>query len=66
MTEAELLALSHAGKQLLWWRRFFAKLDLTLDQNFVLNCDNLQTVQLMIQDTPKLVTKLRHVNIHQH
>ncbi len=65
-TEAELLALSHAGKQLLWWRRFFVKLDLTLDQNFVLNCDNLQTVRLMIQDAPKLVTKLRHVDIHQH
>ncbi len=42
------------------------KLDLTLNQNFVLNCDNLQTVWLMIQDILKLVTKLRHIDIYQH
>ena len=29
-------------------------------------CDNLQTIGLLIKDSPKLVTKLKHVDIQQH
>jgi hypothetical protein len=65
-TEAELLALSHTAAQLYWWQRFFNEIHLNLNQEFMILCDNLQTVRLMLQDTPKLVTKLKHVDIHQH
>ena len=65
-TEAELMALSHAAKELLWWQRFFTGIQLDLDQEYQINCDNLQTVGLILKETPRLVTKLKHVDIHQH
>ena len=65
-TEAELLALSHLCAWLFWWRRVFTNLQLDLDSETTVNCDNLQTVRLMMNQSPKLVTKLRHVDIHQH
>ena len=30
----------------------------------MIECNNLQTVGLIIKDRPELTTKLRHVNIH--
>lgn len=63
-TEAELLALSHTASKFYWWQRVFDYLALNLRQEYVVNCDNLQTVRLLPQDAPKLVTKLRHVDIH--
>ena len=65
-TEAELLALSHTASEMYWWLRIFDSLTLKLGQEYVINCDNLQTVRLLHQDAPKLVTKLRHVDIHNH
>ena len=65
-TEAELLALSHICAWLFWWRRVFENLSLDLDSETTVNCDNLQTVRLMMKEAPKLVTKLKHVDIHQH
>jgi hypothetical protein len=65
-TEAELLSLSNAGKEVIWWERFFKHIRLDLDHKSVINCDNQQTVGLVNKETPKLVTKLRHVDIHQH
>ena len=37
-----------------------------LNKGFKLNCDNLQTVRLLIKNSPRLITKLKHVDIHQH
>ena len=65
-TKAELLALSHVLAWLLWWGRFFDELDLDINQDLTVNYDNIQTVGLMIKDLPKLVTKLKHIDIHQH
>ena len=65
-TEAELLALSHTASWLIWWRRFFDNISLSLDEDPTIWCDNLQTVRLMMKDSPKLVTKLKHVDIHSH
>ena len=65
-TEAELLALSHICAWLFWWQRVFENLQLDLDSEATVWCDNLQTVGLMMKETPKLVTKLKHVDIHQH
>jgi len=65
-TEAELLSLSHGAKELYWWQRFFDAIDLDLDAPYKIQSDNLQTVRLLLKETPKLVTKLKHVDIHQH
>ena len=37
-----------------------------IDEDLTALCDNLQTIRLMTKDAPKLVTKLRHINVHQH
>ena len=43
-TKAELIALSHAGMELIWWSCFFEEIGLTLDDRQTINCDNLQTI----------------------
>jgi hypothetical protein len=40
-TETELLALSHTAAQLYWWQRFFKEIDLNLNQDFMIHCDNI-------------------------
>ena len=39
-TEAELLALSQVGKEVVWWTNFFSKIKFRLPQNIVIHCDN--------------------------
>jgi hypothetical protein len=65
-TEAELLALSSAAKEALWWKRFFQSVNLELDHELVLQCDNKQTVGALQKDSNLLRTKLRHIDIHNH
>jgi len=65
-TEAELLSLSTAGAELQWWKRLFKGIMLDTQVEPTLYCDNLQTVNLMKKEAPKLDTKLRHVDVHQH
>ena len=65
-TEGELLAMSHLVAWLLFWARFFKNIGLSLDQELIVQCDNAQTVRLINMDAPKLVTKLKHIDIHQH
>jgi hypothetical protein len=65
-TEAELLALSSAAKEAIWWKRFFKSIDLELDHDLVLQCDNKQTVGVLQKDSNLIQTKLRHIDIHNH
>jgi hypothetical protein len=65
-TEAELLALSSAAKEAIWWKRFFQSIDLELDHDLVLQCDNKQTVGVLQKDSNLIRTKLRHIDIHNH
>jgi len=65
-TEAELQALATVSMWLLWHKRFFDCVDLQLDQNLTTYYDNLQTVRLMIKESPKFVIKLKHIDIKQH
>jgi hypothetical protein len=65
-TEAELLALSHAAKETQWWTRFFEAICFEPGHETTIRCDNLQTIRLLTESTPKLSTKLRHVDIHHH
>ena len=65
-TEAELLALTHAAKESLQMARICASIKLEMDGELQIYCDNRQTINLVRQETPKLITRLRHVDIHQH
>jgi hypothetical protein len=65
-TEAELLALSTTTKEAIWWQRFFKSLDFDTKESLQIDCDNLQTIRLLVENSPLLPTKLRHVDIHQH
>jgi hypothetical protein len=65
-TEAELLSLSFAVKEVMWWKRLFASIQFDMEHPLSINCDNLQTIRLLKKESPRLETKLRHVDIHQH
>jgi hypothetical protein len=40
-TEAELLALSHVAKDVIWWKRFFSSIKrLDINENIPILCDN--------------------------
>ena len=65
-TEAELLSLSNGAREVCWWIRFFKAINLCLDRNVEIFCDNQQTVGLLTKVDPELKTKLRHVDVHHH
>jgi Reverse transcriptase (RNA-dependent DNA polymerase) len=65
-TEAELLSLSTAAREVIWWRRFFINIKFDTQQTTQIHCDNLQTIGITTKETVKLETRLRHVDIHQH
>jgi hypothetical protein len=65
-TEAELLALSQTAKESIYLSRLFRALSLELDEPLVIECDNRQTIRLLVEEVTKLQTKLRHVDIHSH
>jgi hypothetical protein len=46
-TEAELLTLSLAGSELIWWKRLFKKVNFDLGIRPTLFCDNQQTVGII-------------------
>jgi len=63
-TEAELLSLSTAAVEIIWWQRFFKVIGFNIEREFTLLCDNMQTIRLLRQDIPKLDTKLRHIDVY--
>jgi transposase InsO family protein len=65
-TEAELLALSQTAKEAIFLSRLFKAMTLRLNEPLIIDCDNTQTLRLIKEDSTKLITKLRHVDIHQH
>ncbi|KAF5203380.1 Reverse transcriptase family protein, partial [Thalictrum thalictroides] len=65
-TEAELLALSHATKELIWMQRVLLGIRLDTDQEVEIFNDNIQTLRLLTKEDPLLQTKLKHVDIYQH
>ena len=65
-TEAELHALTEAAREVYYWKRIFRDLGLCLNHEITTGCDNLQTIRLLTKETPKLFTKLRHVDIKRH
>jgi hypothetical protein len=65
-TKSELLALSQTSKEAIFVNRLLAELSLQLDGSLLIECDNKQTLRLVTEEGVKLVTKLRHVDIHNH
>jgi hypothetical protein len=65
-TEAELLALSHAAKEVIGWKRLFQAIQLNFSQDISILCDNRQTIRLLTAETPQINTKLKHIDIHNH
>lgn len=65
-TEAELLAVSQVGKEVIWWQNLFREINFKLPEKMSIRCDNRQTIRLLTNESPQLTTKLRHVDIHHH
>lgn len=65
-TEAELTALSLLAKETLWWERVFKSVHFNPGHQIHLHCDNRQTIRLVCEDSQRLDTKLRHVDVHNH
>lgn len=65
-TEAELLALSQTAKEAIFVSRLLKAIMLRLDEPLVVEYDNLMTLRLVTEESLKLVTKLRHMDIHSH
>jgi hypothetical protein len=65
-TDAELLSLSEAARQIRAWIRFFEVIGFNPKYQIYLLCDNKQTVSLMVKEDPPYRTKLRHVDIMGH
>ena len=66
ITKAELLALTHAVTEALWWNRLFEDVGFRLDHDLVINYNNQQTIRLLTKDLPTLITKLKHIDIRQY
>ena len=62
-TEAELLALEHVAKESVALNRFLHELRLDLGVPWEIFCDNQQTIRLVVEESERLTTKLRHVDI---
>jgi predicted DNA-binding protein (UPF0251 family) len=65
-THAELKSLSAAVREQIALNRLMDELDLRLDEEIIVFCDNLQTIRLMTADSFKLQSALKHVDIHRH
>src|SRR5947207_15387887 len=65
-TEAEFLALSHAAKEIYWWKCLFRCIQMNSGHDAAVACDNQQTICLLTEDTGKFSIKLCHVDIHRH
>ncbi|KAI0992614.1 hypothetical protein K3495_g15571 [Podosphaera aphanis] len=65
-TEAELLLLSNATKELIWMHRLFSGIKFNPQEEIEIFNDNMQTIRLLNKEDPIIKTRLRHVDIYQH
>ncbi len=62
--EAELLAISQTAKEAIYRSRLMQALNLVIPEALKIKCENLQTIRLLVDESMKLQTKLRHVDIY--
>ncbi|KAK9444035.1 fungal specific transcription factor [Metarhizium brunneum] len=65
-TEAELVAASEAAKEMIAVGRLLQSLDVEFNEPLQMEIDNKQTIRLLVEESAKLTTQLRHVDIYQH
>lgn len=65
-TEAELLAVSQTAREAIYMSRLSKALKLSIPEALTIDCDNAQTRRLLVDESMKLQTKLRHVDIHSY
>ena len=63
-TEAELLALEQTAKETMSLKRLFNELQFDPEIPWDIRCDNQQTIRLVIGESTRLATRLRHVDVH--
>ena len=64
-TEAELLALTNAAKEIEAWNRVFEELNFDPEESSnTIECDNRQAIRLVTARHPVIKTGLRHVHIN--
>lgn len=64
--KVELFAVSQTAKKAIYLSCLMKALKLVLSEAFTIECDNLQTIRLLVNKAMKLQTKLCHVDIHSH
>jgi hypothetical protein len=63
--EAKLLALSTIAKEIIAIYKLFSQIKFNPGtQLLIIECNNLQTVELIIKEYPELTTKLYYIDIH--
>jgi hypothetical protein len=62
-TEAELLALEQTAKEGMALKRLFSEIMLDIGEPFNVLCDNQQTIRLVVNESERLNTRLKHVDI---
>ncbi len=65
-TEAELLAISQTAKEAIYLSHLMQTLKLVILESLTIECDNAQTIWLLVDKSMKLLTKLQHVDIHSY
>ena len=65
-TKAELLAVPQTAKEAIYLSWLMKSLILILPEVLTIECNNQQTIRILIEKAIKLKTKLRHVDIHSH
>lgn len=65
-TKAKLLTVLQTAKETIYLSWLIKSLTLILHKALTIECDNQQTIYLLVKKIIKLQTKLRHVNIHFH
>ena len=64
--EAQLLAISQTAKEAIYLSCLMKALTLCLLQVLTFKCNNKQTIQLLVNKSTKMQTKLYYVNIHSY
>ena len=64
--EVKLLALLQTAKKAIFISQLLKVLILRLNKSLIIKYDNKQIFRLVMKDFMKLLTKLWHVNIHNH
>ena len=63
-TEAEYIALSHAGRELLWLRQLLRDLDIPVDEPTTVYEDNQSSIKLV--ESERSTRRTKHIDVFHH